>query len=107
MAMEARVIPAAGRPRFNRIRGGSTASSGPAVRTPALILLLLLVAYPFCMAVYFSLSNAFIGRPTARGAPELHQPLAERRLPPDLPECLRLPGAAVFKLVMGISLALC
>jgi multiple sugar transport system permease protein len=37
---------------------------GPAFITPALILILLLVAYPFCMALYFSLSNAFIGRPT-------------------------------------------
>ena len=32
--------------------------------TPAMILILLLVAYPFCMALYFSLSNAFIGRPS-------------------------------------------
>ena len=37
---------------------------GPAFITPAMILILLLVAYPFCMAVYFSLSNAFIGRPS-------------------------------------------
>jgi multiple sugar transport system permease protein len=37
---------------------------GPAFITPAMLLLLLLVAYPFCMAVYFSLSNAFIGRPS-------------------------------------------
>jgi multiple sugar transport system permease protein len=37
---------------------------GPAFITPAMILILLLVAYPFCMALYFSLSNAFIGRPS-------------------------------------------
>src|SRR5258708_15469421 len=37
---------------------------GPLFITPALILILLLVAYPFCMAIYFSLSNAFIGRPS-------------------------------------------
>src|SRR5881394_2862570 len=37
---------------------------GPLFITPALILILLLVAYPFCMALYFSLSNAFIGRPS-------------------------------------------
>ena len=37
---------------------------GPAFIAPAMLLLLLLVAYPFCMAVYFSLSNAFIGRPS-------------------------------------------
>jgi multiple sugar transport system permease protein len=37
---------------------------GPAFVTPAVLLLLLLVAYPFFMALYFSLSNAFIGRPS-------------------------------------------
>jgi multiple sugar transport system permease protein len=37
---------------------------GPVFMTPALLLLLLLVAYPFAMAVYFSLSDAFIGRPS-------------------------------------------
>src|SRR6195256_6402219 len=37
---------------------------GPLFITPALILILLLVAYPFCMALYFSLSDAFIGRPS-------------------------------------------
>src|SRR5256712_4924274 len=37
---------------------------GPIFVSPALLLLLLLVAYPFCMALYFSVSNAFIGRPS-------------------------------------------
>jgi multiple sugar transport system permease protein len=37
---------------------------GPMFITPAMILILLLVAYPFCMALYFALSNAFIGRPS-------------------------------------------
>ena len=37
---------------------------GPAFITPAMILILLLVAYPFCMALYFALSNSFIGRPS-------------------------------------------
>jgi multiple sugar transport system permease protein len=37
---------------------------GPVFITPAMILILLLVAYPFCMALYFALSNAFIGRPS-------------------------------------------
>ncbi|OGK86926.1 MAG: hypothetical protein A2W08_11010 [Candidatus Rokubacteria bacterium RBG_16_73_20] len=37
---------------------------GPAFVTPALLLLLLLVAYPFVMAVYFALSDSFIGRPS-------------------------------------------
>ncbi len=35
---------------------------GPIFVSPALVLILLLVAYPFCMALYFSVSNAFIGR---------------------------------------------
>src|SRR5881296_1263451 len=37
---------------------------GPLFITPAMILIMLLVAYPFVMALYFSLSNAFIGRPS-------------------------------------------
>jgi multiple sugar transport system permease protein len=37
---------------------------GPAFVTPALLLIGLLVAYPFGMALYFALSNAFIGRPS-------------------------------------------
>ncbi|PYN06296.1 MAG: hypothetical protein DME06_18650, partial [Candidatus Rokuibacteriota bacterium] len=37
---------------------------GPLFITPALILIVLLVAFPFCMALYFSVSNAFIGRPS-------------------------------------------
>src|SRR3989441_7202583 len=37
---------------------------GPIFVSPALLLLLLLVAFPFCMALYSSVSNAFIGRPS-------------------------------------------
>jgi multiple sugar transport system permease protein len=37
---------------------------GPAFVTPALLLILGLVAYPFVMAIYFALSNAYIGRPS-------------------------------------------
>src|SRR5712664_4017779 len=37
---------------------------GPVFVTPALLLLVLLVAYPFVMALYFAMSNAFIGRPS-------------------------------------------
>lgn len=37
---------------------------GPLFVTPAIILLLLLVAYPFLMALYFAMSDAFIGRPS-------------------------------------------
>ena len=56
-----------GRPRIvDRVRGWLDQESilGPVFVTPALLLLLLLVAYPFLMALYFSLSNAFIGRPS-------------------------------------------
>src|SRR4029450_3893705 len=38
---------------------------GPAFITPAMLLILLLVAHPFCMALYFSLSHPFIGRPSS------------------------------------------
>src|SRR5262249_12079509 len=37
---------------------------GPLFVAPAMVLLLLLVAYPFVMALYFAMSNAFIGRPS-------------------------------------------
>jgi len=47
--------PGAARPR---------AGPWPLFITPALILIVLLVAYPFCVALYFSVSNAFIGRPS-------------------------------------------
>jgi multiple sugar transport system permease protein len=49
-----------------RLRGWLDRESilGPVLVTPALLLLLLLVAYPFVMALYFSMSNAFIGRPS-------------------------------------------
>src|SRR5215210_2709774 len=61
------VIVAAPRPRFG-LRLGEWLNRegilGPLFVAPALLLLLVLVAYPFCMAVYFSLSDAFIGRPS-------------------------------------------
>ena len=68
-----------GRPRVTaRVRGwlDREAILGPVFVTPALLLLLLLVAYPFVMAVYFSLSNAFIGRPSQfHRHPELREPM--------------------------------
>jgi multiple sugar transport system permease protein len=81
---------------------------GPAFVTPALILLLLLVAYPFCMAIYLSLSNAFVGRPSQlvgfRNFVSLWQSDAFRQT---------FQNAFVFtsisvavKVVLGISLAL-
>ena len=64
---DAGVIVAARRPRFG-LRLGEWLNRegvlGPLFVAPALLLLLVLVAYPFCMAVYFSLSDAFIGRPS-------------------------------------------
>src|SRR5256712_6240332 len=76
--------------------------------SPALVLLLLLVAYPFCMALYFSVSNAFIGRPShligLRNFINLWQSDAFRQT---FQNAFVFCGAAVgAKLVMGVSLAL-
>jgi multiple sugar transport system permease protein len=81
---------------------------GPAFVTPALILIILLVAYPFCMALYFSLSNAFIGRPShfvgIRNFVNLWDSDAFRQT---FQNAFVFTGAAVVvKLVLGISLAL-
>jgi multiple sugar transport system permease protein len=81
---------------------------GPVFVTPALVLILLLVAYPFCMAVYFSLSNAFIGRPSQlvglRNFINLWQSDAFRQT---FQNAFVFTGAAMaLKLVLGISLAL-
>jgi multiple sugar transport system permease protein len=81
---------------------------GPAFVTPALLLLVLLVAYPFCMALYFALSNAFIGRPShfvgIRNFVNLWDSDAFRQT---FQNAFVFTGAAVaFKLVLGISLAL-
>jgi multiple sugar transport system permease protein len=81
---------------------------GPLFVAPALLLLLVLVAYPFCMALYFSLSDAFIGRPSQftgiRNFVNLWQSDAFRQT---------FQNAFVFtfvavavKLVLGIALAL-
>jgi multiple sugar transport system permease protein len=68
----------------------------------------LLVAYPFVMALYFSLSNAFIGRPShfigIRNFVHLWDSDAFRQT---FQNAFVFTGIAVaFKLVMGISLAL-
>jgi multiple sugar transport system permease protein len=66
VAVGALEVPAApGRPRV-RLREwiDREAVLGPAFVTPALLLLLLLVAYPFAIALYFATSNAYIGRPS-------------------------------------------
>src|SRR5437899_9490039 len=67
MAVRADDIPVPrGRPRLaGRVREWLDQESilGPVFVTPALLLLVLLVAYPFLMALYFAMSNAIIGRP--------------------------------------------
>src|SRR5881296_1873643 len=80
---------------------------GPIFVSPALFLLLLLVAYPFCMALYFSVSNAFIGRPShfvgLRNFVNLWQSDAFRQT---FQNAFVFTGSAVaLKLVLGISLA--
>ena len=81
---------------------------GPAFVSPALFLLLLLVAYPFAMAVYFSLSNAFIGRPSQlvgfKNFINLWDNDAFRQT---FQNAFVFTGAAVAaKIVLGIALAL-
>ena len=81
---------------------------GPLFVGPALILLLLLVAYPFCIALYFSMSNAFIGRPShfvgLRNFINLWRSDAFRQT---FQNAFVFTGVAVaFKLVLGISLAM-
>jgi multiple sugar transport system permease protein len=81
---------------------------GPAFVTPALLLITLLVAYPFCMAIYFAMSNSFIGRPSQfvglRNFIQLWESDSFRQT---FQNAFVFTGAAVgLKLVLGISLAL-
>lgn len=81
---------------------------GPAFVTPALLLIVLLVAYPFVMAIYFALSNAFIGRPShfvgLRNFVALWESDSFRQT---FQNAFVFTGAAVaLKLVLGITLAL-
>jgi multiple sugar transport system permease protein len=81
---------------------------GPAFVTPALLLITLLVAYPFCMAIYFALSNSFIGRPSQfvglRNFILLWESDSFRQT---FQNAFVFTGAAVgCKLVLGIALAL-
>src|SRR2546426_1199741 len=81
---------------------------GPLFVTPALIILVLLVAYPFAMALYFALSNAFIGRPSHlvgfRNFINLWDSDAFRQTFQNTFVFTSI--AVAFKLVLGISLAL-
>jgi len=107
----ARVVPVTGLPRIRvRFREWFDREQflGPLFVTPALLLLVVLVAYPFCMAVYFSLSDAFIGRPShfvgLRNFVNLWQSDAFRQT---FQNAFVFTGAAIAaKLVMGIALAL-
>jgi multiple sugar transport system permease protein len=81
---------------------------GPLFVTPALLLLLVLVAYPFCMALYFSLSDAFIGRPSRfigiRNFVNLWQSDSFRQT---FQNAFVFTFVAIaFKLVLGVTLAL-
>jgi len=81
---------------------------GPLFVTPALLLLVLLVAYPFCMAVYYSLSNAFIGRPShLTGFTNFVNLWGSDAFRQTFQNAFVFTGASVgLKLVLGISLAL-
>lgn len=81
---------------------------GPVSVTPALLLLTLLVAYPFVMALYFAMSNALIGRPShfvgVRNFVALWDSDAFRHT---FQNAFVFTGSAVAaKLVLGIALAL-
>jgi multiple sugar transport system permease protein len=81
---------------------------GPLFVTPALILLVLLVAYPFVMALYFALSDSYIGRPSHfvgfRNFINLWDADAFRQT---FQNAFVFTGVAVaFKVVLGIVLAL-
>jgi multiple sugar transport system permease protein len=104
------VYQSASRPLSVRLREMIDRESvlGPAFVSPALFLLLLLVAYPFAMAVYFSLSNAFIGRPShfigLKNFINLWDSEAFRQT---FQNAFVFTGAAVAcKVVLGIALAL-
>src|SRR6266542_1855513 len=112
MAVRVDEIPVPrGRPRVTeRVRRWLDRESilGPVFVTPALLLLLLLVAYPFLMALYFSLSDAFIGRPShfigITNFVRLWESDAFRQT---FQNAFVFTGIAVFfKIVMGIALAL-
>ena len=81
---------------------------GPAFVTPALLLILALVAYPFGMALYLAMSNAFIGRPSHfvgfRNFVALWEADSFRQT---FQNAFVFTGAAVgLKLVLGMALAL-
>jgi multiple sugar transport system permease protein len=108
---DAGIVVAARQPRFGwRLQEWLDREGvlGPLFVTPALLLLIVLVAYPFGMAVYFSLSDAFIGRPSQfigiRNFLNLWESDAFRQT---FQNAFVFTGISVaFKLVMGLTLAL-
>src|SRR5215471_16399912 len=107
----ASVVVAAPRPRFGlRLREWLNREEllGPLFVAPAMLLLLVLVAYPFCMALYFSLSDSFIGRPShfigIRNFVNLWESDAFRQT---FQNAFVFTGISVaVKLVLGVTLAL-
>src|SRR5881628_680141 len=81
---------------------------GPLFITPALVLISLLVAYPFCVALYFSVSNAFIGRPSHFiGLTNFIRLWDSDAFRQTFQNAFVFTGISIaFKLVLGISLAL-
>jgi len=81
---------------------------GPAFVTPALLFIVLLVAYPFFMALYFALSNAQIGRPSHWvGLQNFIRLWVSDSFRHTFQNAFVFTGIAVsFKIVLGIVLAL-
>ena len=81
---------------------------GPAFVTPALLFIVLLVAYPFFMALYFALSNAQIGRPSHWvGLKNFIRLWDSDSFRQTFQNAFVFTGIAVgFKIVLGIALAL-
>jgi multiple sugar transport system permease protein len=99
--------PAAGRVRLRELFDRER-FLGPAFVTPALLLIALLVAYPFLMAIYFATSNAFIGRPSEFvGLANFIGLWQSDSFRQTFQNAFVFTGAAVAcKLVLGITLAL-
>jgi len=81
---------------------------GPAFITPALLFLCVLVAYPFVMALYLSVSNAFVGRPSQLiGLQNFVKLWSNDAFRQTFQNAFVFTGISVaFKLILGISLAL-
>jgi len=103
----ARIGPVLARPRLRELFDHERVL-GPAFVSPALLLIGLLVAYPFGMALYLALSDAYIGRPSQfvglRNFVTLWDSDAFRQT---FQNAFVFTGTAVtLKLVLGLALAL-